>query len=297
MSAEPAGGIVDYLCNSFLPERADDWDRIVAAQGIPLKVRRDPTDAFAPPADVVAKMDELGIATIVLVTGDGGHANHAGSHMPHYGEVIARWEETEALAADYPGRFAGLWAVDVDRGMAGVRRAAEALDQPWVVGLWNHVHSFDRRFDHADFYPVYALCSDRGVPMVMQAGTSGGLAPSECGHPIGIDRPALYFPDTDFVLSHTGWPWVDEAIAMALKHPNVYLGTAAYPPDHWSDELVGFIRGPGRRKVVFGTNFPTVGHRHALGQLPKLALDDDVTRLLLGDNARRVFRRLKQSTD
>jgi predicted TIM-barrel fold metal-dependent hydrolase len=286
-------GVVDYLCNSFLPGRAGDWDRIVAAQGVPLKVRRDPADGFAPAAEVVARMDELGIATVSLVTGD-PHPNH---HVPRYTEVIARWEETEALAAEYPGRFVALWAVDVDRGMAGVRRAAEALDQPWVVGLWNHVHSFDRRFDHADFYPVYALCAERGVPMVMQAGSSGGLAPSECGHPVGIDRPALYFPETDFVLSHTGWPWVAEAIAMALKHPNVYLGTAAYPPRHWPDELVAFIRRAGRRKVLFGTNFPTVGHRHALAQLPELGLGDEVEHLLLEGNARSVFCRLKQTIE
>jgi len=289
----PSTGIVDYLCNAFLPERADVWDRIIADQGIAVKVRRDPTDGFAPPDDVVARMDELGIATVAVVTGD----PHTNPHVPHYDQVIARWDETESLVSRYPGRFVALWAVDVDRGMAGVRRAAEALDQAWVAGLWNHVHSYDRRFDHADFYPIYALCSDRGVPMVMQAGSSGGLAPSECGRPIGIDRPALYFPETDFVLSHTGWPWVNEAIAMALKHPNVYLGTAAYPPHHWSDELVAFIRGPGRRKVLFGTNFPTVGHRHALAQVPDLKLDDEVEHLLLEGNARSVLRRLKQAAE
>lgn len=281
-------GTIDYLCNSFYPERADDWDRLIAAQGVQVKVRRDPADAFAQPEDVVAKMDELGIATLLVVTGD----PHTSRTKFDFHEVTARWEETEALAARYPGRFAALWVIDIDQGMAGVDRAAHALDQDWVVGVYNHVHSFDRRFDHADYYPFYALCAQRDVPVVMQAGTSGGLAPSECGHPIGIDRPAIYFPDVSFVLSHLGWPWVTEAIAMALKFPNVYLGTGAYPPLHWSAEVVDFIRRPGRRKVMFGTNFPTVGHRHALGQLDQLDLTDEVRDLLLEGNARRVFTRL-----
>lgn len=278
-------GIVDYLCNSFYPERADDWDRLIAAQGVQVKVRRDPADAFASPESVVAKMDELGIATLVLATGD----EHLSPFRFQFHHVTARWEETQALAEAYPGRFAALWVIDVDRGMEGVARTAEALDQDWVVGVYNHVHSFDRRFDHADFYPIYALCGERGVPVVMQAGTSGGLAPSECGHPIGIDRPAIYFPGTNFVLSHLGWPWVTEAIAMALKFPNVYMGTAAYPPSYWSPEVVDFIKRPGRRKVLFGTNFPTVGHRHALGQLDRLELSDEVRHLLLEGNARRIF--------
>jgi hypothetical protein len=85
---------------------------------------------------------------------------------------------------------------------------------------------------------------------------------------------------------------VDEAVAMALKFPNVFLGTAAYPPRHWSPAVQNFLRGPGRTKTLFGTNFPTVGHRHALAQLCELALDDSTQCALLGGTARRVFSRL-----
>lgn len=281
-------GIVDYLCNSFHPDRAADWDAMIAAQGVPVKVRRDPTDGFAPVEDVVARMDELGIATLFVVTGD----EHISPFKFQFHTVSARFEETAELVRRFPGRFAALWSIDPDAGMAGVRRASEVLDEPWVVGFYNHVHSYDRRFDDAAFYPFYALCSERQVPIAMQAGSSGGLAPSECGHPIGVDRPAIYFPDTTFLLSHTGWPWVTEAVAMALKHSNVYLGTAAYPPAHWHPDVVAFLRRPGRRKTIFGTNFPTVGHRHALGQLADLGLDPEVQHLLLEGNARRVFTRL-----
>jgi predicted TIM-barrel fold metal-dependent hydrolase len=166
------------------------------------------------------------------------------------------------------------------------------LEQPWVVGLYNHVHSWDRPFDHADFYAYYALAADLDVPVAMQAGTSGGLMPSECGRPIGIDRPAIYFRRVRFLLSHTGWPWVDEALAMALKFPNVFLGTAAYPPKHWASGVHDFLRGPGRTKTVFGTNFPTVGHRHALAQVAELDLTFETRDALLGGTARRVFTRL-----
>jgi len=177
--------------------------------------------------------------------------------------------------------------------LAGVRRAAEILStRDWVVGLWIHTHSFDRRFDHADYYPYYALCAEHDVPIAMQAGTSGGLMPSECGQPIGIDRPAIYFPEVNFLLSHTGWPWVDETVAMALKFPNVYLGTGAYPPKHWDPAVHSFIRGPGKRKVIFGTNFPTVGHRHVLAQIAELDLADTTRANLMEDNARRLFTRL-----
>ena len=281
-------GTVDTLCNAFLPQRQQAWDAAIAGQWLPLKVRRDPRDSFATAEEMVRRMDELGIATLTLVASD---LHHHGTAFD-VSSVTARWEEAEELAHRFPGRFAALWGIEPQLGLAGVRRADEALSQPWVVGAYLHTHSFDRPFDHADHYPFYALCAGHGVPMVMQAGASGGRLPSECGKPIGIDRPAIYFPDVPFVLSHTGWPWVNEAVAMALKFSNVYLGTASFPPAHWPSELVEFLRRPGRRKVVFATNFPTVGHRHALAQLDDLALSDEVRSLLLEGNARSIFTRL-----
>jgi predicted TIM-barrel fold metal-dependent hydrolase len=82
------------------------------------------------------------------------------------------------------------------------------------------------------------------------------------------------------------------AIALARKFPNVFIGTASYPPRRWPDALVEFARGAGCDKVLFGTNFPTVGHRQALEQLPELDLSDAVSAALRGGNAQRVFARL-----
>jgi hypothetical protein len=33
---------------------------------------------------------------------------------------------------------------------------------------------------------------------------------------------------------------------------------AALPPRHWPPAVLQFLRGPGRSKVLFATNFPTV---------------------------------------
>jgi predicted TIM-barrel fold metal-dependent hydrolase len=280
--------VIDYICNAFTPDREAVWDRAIAGQGVPIKVRRDPTDSFAEPKDMVARMDELGVETLIMPTSDLHHHGTAFEYDP----VANRFEESATLAAQFPGRIAALWAFNPQLGMNGVRRAREVLQNEWVVGLWLHTHSFDRRFDHADHYPYYALAAEFGVPLVMQAGTSGGLMPSECGVPIGIDRPAIYFPEVDFVLSHTGWPWVPECVAMALKFSNVYMGTCAYPPKHWDPAVLTFLRGPGKRKVIYGTNFPTVGHRASLAQVDELGLPDEVKANYLSGTAKRIFKRL-----
>ncbi len=289
MSAERAG-VVDYLCNAFTPDRRAVWDGAIAATGVAVKVRRDETDSFADPEAMVDRLDELGVQTLLLPTGDVGH--HGAVDPFDFEHIAARWEEVDKLAARWPGRFAALALIHPDRGMAGVRETRARIGEPWVVGCYLHTHSWDRRLDHADYYPYYALGAELDVPVAMQAGTSGGLMASECGHPITIDRAALYFPETRFLLSHLGWPWVDEAVAMALKFPNVYVGTGAYPPRHWPAAVQQFVRGPGRSKVVFGTNFPTVGHRHALAQVGELDLDPGIEQALLSGTARHVFSRL-----
>jgi predicted TIM-barrel fold metal-dependent hydrolase len=50
------------------------------------------------------------------------------------------------------------------------------------------------------------------------------------------------------------------------------------------------VRGPGRKKTLFGTSFPTVGHRHTINQLGSLDLSDEIVANLMGNNARRVFK-------
>ncbi len=288
MSAD--GRVVDYLCNAFTPDRQAVWDGAIAKAGIPVRVRRDGADSFAEPSAMVDRMDELAIATLVLPTAD--LSRHGLLDPVEVDHIFCRWDEAEKLATGWPGRFVAAAVIDPERGMAGVREMRSRLTEPWVAGFYVHTHSWDRRLDHADYYPYYALCSELDVPVAMQTGTSGGLMASECGQPITIDRAALYFPETRFVLSHTGWPWVDEAVSMALKFPNVYLGTAAYPPRHWAQPVKDFVRGPGRTKVLFGTNFPTVGHRHALAQIDELELEPAIRAALLGGTARSVYTRL-----
>ncbi len=81
---------------------------------------------------------------------------------------------------------------------------------------------------------------------------------------------------------------------MAGKHANIFLGTAAFPPHHWPAELVRFIAGAGSGKVMLGTSFPVVGHRHALARLADVELSEEARKSLLSATARRVFGRLTQ---
>ena len=115
---------------------------------------------------------------------------------------------------------------------------------------------------------------------------------SETGRPIPyIDEVALDFPELVIVCGHVGYPWTEELVAVARKHPNVYIDTSAYTTKRLPEELVRFMRtGTGQRKVLFGTNYPMIGHQQALQGLDELGLTDEARADYLHRNAERVFK-------
>ncbi|MBZ0254317.1 MAG: amidohydrolase family protein, partial [Candidatus Methylomirabilis sp.] len=71
--------------------------------------------------------------------------------------------------------------------------------------------------------------------------------------------------------------------------PNVYIDTSAYKPSRYPPQLVAYMAGHGRRKVLFGSNFPMIAPGDCLAQADALGLDEEARRLFLGENAARVF--------
>lgn len=200
-------------------------------------------------------------------------------------------DEVASFVRTHPDRLVGMASVDLARPMEAVRELRRAVRElglralrilPW---LWN-LPPNDRRY-----YPLYAECIELGIPFCLQVGHAGPLCPSEPGRPIPyLDVVALDFPELVIVGGHIGYPWTDEMIALATKYPNVYIDTSAYKPRRYPASLKEYLRGHGRRKVLFGSNFPMVQPADCLAQLDTLELDDEAKRLFLGGNAARVFR-------
>jgi predicted TIM-barrel fold metal-dependent hydrolase len=115
--------------------------------------------------------------------------------------------------------------------------------------------------------------------------------PSEPGRPIPyLDQVAIDFPELVIVGGHIGYPWTEEMIAVATKHPNVYIDTSAYTVVRYPRALVDYLRTHGRNKVLFGTNWPMIAPAQALEGLAGLGLDEATAAAFLRDNALRVFR-------
>ncbi len=205
------------------------------------------------------------------------------------GALIGNDEVAEWVRAA-PELLSGVAAVDLRRPMAAIEELRRCVRDLGFVALRVLPWLWERPPDDRLYYPLYAECVQLGVPFCLQVGHTGPLAPSDPGRPIPyLDRVALDFPELTIVGGHIGYPWTAEMIALATKYPNVYIDTSAYKPSRYPPELVGFLRGHGRRKVLFGSNYPMVQPGEALDEVDALGLDEEARRLFLGENARRVF--------
>ena len=199
-------------------------------------------------------------------------------------------DEVAAFVRQAPERLVGIGSVDLRRPRDAVRELRRCVRELGFKGVRVLPWLWEQPPTHARFYPVYAECCELGVPFCTQVGHTGPLMPSEVGRPIPyVDQVAIDFPELVIVAGHIGYPWTDEMIAVATKHPNVYIDTSAYTVARYPRALVEYLRGHGRDKVMFGTNWPMVPPVKALEALPALALDEDVERRFLAENARRAF--------
>lgn len=204
-------------------------------------------------------------------------------------DVMISNDEVAGFVAAAPDRFVGVGSVDISKPMAAMREVRRCTGElgfkgirvlPW---LWE-VPPTDRRF-----YPVYAACIEAGVPFCTQIGHTGPLMPSEVGRPIYLDQVAIDFPELRIVAGHIGYPWTDEAVAVATKHENVFIDTSAYTIPRYPRQIVDYLLGPGRRKVLFGSNYPMIMPGKALEGLDELGLSDEIRADFLAGNARRVY--------
>lgn len=199
-------------------------------------------------------------------------------------------EEVAGIVNRYPDRFIGIASVDLYRPMEAVRELRRCIRDLGFRGLrivqwlWN-LPATDRLY-----YPLFAECINLGVPVCLQTGHTGPLCPSEPGRPIPyIDQVAIDFPELKIVCGHIGYPWTTEMIAVATKHPHVFIDTSAYTSKRYPEELIHYMKTNGRKKVLFGTNYPMILPGKCLQDLDALNLDEEVKALFLHQNAKRIF--------
>lgn len=278
-----ATGAIDTLFPLLLEEWKQSWVEATNSPGeLKCQVEAAWGEGYADGDALVAAMDAAGISTVLATD------LLAWSYRRQARFALDMTDRIAELSERHPGRIYGLADYDPTRIGESLKKLERDVTERGFKGVYVHVYGYDIGLDHRKMYPLYAKCEELGVPVAAQVGHVLEAMPSEHGRPIQLDRVACDFPDLVLVGTHTGWPWVEEMIAVATKWPNVYLGISAWLPKYFGEPLVRFMRSrTGSRKVLFGSN--GLDWTRYLAELDRLDLPADRIEAIVYGNAKRIY--------
>ncbi len=232
---------------------------------------------------MLGEMDAAGVDRVVL------------SAFYHLDTAIVTNEQVAEQCARHPDRFIGSGTVNPLKKPGAVYREVRRLVQDLgmrVIRLEPYMYGDGMTGlapNDKHYWPVYLAAQELGAAVAIQVGHTGPLLPSECGRPIYLDEVALAFPDLTILGCHLGQPWHEEMMTLAWKHPNLYVETSARAPKHWPAEFKRFVRGWGRDKVIWATDYPLLDFDRTLAELEALDLGEEVFNKVVRDNALRAL--------
>jgi predicted TIM-barrel fold metal-dependent hydrolase len=230
---------------------------------------------------LVSTMDELGVATGVLVAG------------LHHGE-----DDTLALADAHPGRFlVAAGVAGAPRPSKDVRRIRELAEHPRFAMVRVMPLSTQVPINDARHYPVYQVCEELGIPVGINVGIPGPRVRSRVQHPELLEDVLIDFPDLVVIGAHMGHPYEELLMNYMRKWQNLYLSCTAYAPKYMDHALVKFMNTSHYRgRVLWGSDEPWFPMRRSLDEARTLPLDDGAMAAFLGGTARRLLDRTARAS-
>jgi predicted TIM-barrel fold metal-dependent hydrolase len=257
----------------------------------PLLLDRESRERFEMPAQYLFKnLPEVGPQT--------DYAAYTVAQMDKHGvtQAMIGVDDGNAVSADaiarFPDRFFGSYAANPNRGMDEVRKIERLHREVGIKsvtgfpsGLCPQVPIDDRKW-----YPIYAKCVELDLPFACCVGVPGPRLPMAPQKVELIDEVCWFFPELKFVMRHGGEPWVDLAVKLMLKHPNLYYMTSAFAPKHYPREIIDYANTRGAEKVMYAGYFPMgLTLDRIFAEMENVPFKDSVWPGFLGGNAARVF--------
>ena len=224
-------------------------------------------------------------------------------------ELYVAAEEMLPMFAAHPTKFLGLVGISPIRAWTdkyyGPRYIDRMVRQYGFKGAHMYPHWFGIRIDDPRMYPIFEKCVELDVPISFQTGQGTMRSNSRIvARPIWIDNIARDFPELRIVALHSGYPWEEELVALAINNENIFICPDVPPPRLWHTAVLEYLKEEGRfeglggsSKVVWATDWPLQDQETSLKEIDALALAPQIRRKLVRDNAIRIFKLETESQD
>jgi len=174
----------------------------------------------------------------------------------------------------------------------GVRRNLEELERcreagflgvnvsPWIWGI---------PANSSVLYPLYAYCEGHNLVAIVHGSLHYNRFQSMwLGDPKYMDEIAIDFPNLKLVVSHAGNGFGVLGLAVAQKHPNIFLEFSALWPQYLPEATLQAVNSYLKDRCLFGTDYPLVEFGAALEAWTG-AVKPEVRELFFAKNAERCL--------
>lgn len=118
----------------------------------------------------------------------------------------------------------------------------------------------NKKLNDEMLYPTLELAKKYNFPVLFHSGYPPPGTPKSVlsnSNPIFIDDFINSFPKVKVIIAHMGYPWVDNALALAVQYTNVYLDISNLTymmPSRLHDFLLHAKELIGLDKILFGSD-------------------------------------------
>lgn len=249
---------------------------------------QDPPDDVTQANRWAAEADKYGLRAVGFVTG-GGNDNLA------------------KIVDLYPDKFIGFAHHNPfgDDAAAELKRAVNELG---LKGYKLLAPSINRPIEDEAAYPVWEMCAELDIPVLIHFGIQGGgggIATHENINPLKLHNIAKDFPDVNFVVPHFGCAWIRETLQLCWACANVSIDTCG--SNQWVRWVDGdwtvkklfrkYMETIGPERIIFGTDSSYFPRGFAIRYLQdqirdcrELGMTHEQLQMIFGGNAAKLFK-------
>jgi predicted TIM-barrel fold metal-dependent hydrolase len=175
-----------------------------------------------------------------------------------------------------------------------------AINNLGLKGIKIHPQLQLIRPDDEKISKVFEIADENKLPVVIHTGITGigagvkggGGLPLELGKPIYIDNLAIKYPNVNFIIAHFGWPWYEEALAVAYHKGNVFIDISGWSPKYIPQIVIKYMDSLLQDKFLFGSDYPMLKPSRILNELKTLNLKNETLNKILYENAKKIIKTL-----
>ncbi len=228
------------------------------------------------------EMDEAGINMACVM----GRTNDRDPETPPTSN-----DDTAELARLYPDRLIPFAALNPlsENAISELERTVGGMN---FKGISMDLGNCEMYADAPRLDPIYKKAEE--FKCIVSLTTSMYLGSDlSFSDPVHIQRTANRFPGVTFVVPHACWPYIDQALALPVVCPNVYLIPDFYlaiPNMPSADNILRAANSYLQRRILFASGYPFRGLKQSVTEWSDKAWEKNALQDSLYYNAARILK-------